>query len=84
MNAQKTISEQALRQTVAEFVYREAEDISATDHFEDDLGLDSIDRIDLLTEVEKRHDVAFSDEQIVAIVNLDQLVQTLSEETGEG
>ena len=73
-----------LRQTIAEFVFREPADINASDHFEDDLGLDSIDRIDLLTEVERQHDVAFSDEQIVAIVNVDQLVKTLRADMNGG
>ena len=77
------INETTLRETVAKFMFLNPQDISATDHFGDDLGLDSIDRLDLLAAVEERHGVHLRDEQITNIWNLGDLVKALKPDAGD-
>lgn len=82
MNMPVDISETTLRETIAKFMFRDPEDIGITDDFADDLGLDSIDRLDLLAAVEERHGVHLHDEQITNIGNLDDLVRALKPVVG--
>lgn len=73
------ITEDALRETIAQFMFCKPEEIGATDDFSEDLGLDSIDRLDLLTEVELRHSAKFSDSQISSVSNLKAMLDVLRE-----
>ena len=73
------ITEVALRDTVAQFMFCHPEEIRVTDDFSEDLGLDSIDRLDLLTEVEQRHCVLFSDAQISSVSNLNDVLDALTD-----
>lgn len=82
MNTSVNISESALRETVAKFMYRDPKDIGISDKFGDDLGLDSIDRLDLLAAVEERHGVYLRDEQISTIWTLGDLVKALQPDAG--
>lgn len=83
MTKPSQIAEADVRNTVAQFVVCDPTDIADHAHFEDDLGLDSIDRIDLLTEVERSHRVTFSDAQITAITTFGELMRTLNSEPTE-
>ena len=76
------ITEAALRDTIAQFVFQNPEHIGDTDDFSEDLGLDSIDRLDLLSEVEKRHRVQLSDEQFWSVSNLTELLDALKDGSG--
>ena len=83
MNKPVEINETTLRETVAEVMFLDPEDIGATDNFGDDLGLDSIDRLYLLAVIEERHGVRLRDEQITNIWNLGDLVKALKLDAGD-
>ena len=77
MNTSPDISETTLRNTIAKFAFLDPEDIGVTSDFGDDLGLDSLDRLELLAEVEERHGVLLPDDQLTKIWNLGDLVKAL-------
>ncbi len=81
MNAQQNISERAVVETVTRYV---GKDIAPTDNLSDDIGLDSIDRLNLMTTVEQEHGVHLSDEEIASISNLRDLLRLLNAVAGEG
>ncbi len=74
----------AIVKTVTRYIGHE---VSLTDDFSDDVGLDSIDRLNLMTAVEQAHDIELSDQEIASISTLQDLLQVLkvgSEEGGAG
>ncbi len=81
MNGQENISERAVVETVTRYV---GKDVAATDDLSDDIGLDSIDRLNLMTTVEQEHGVHLSDEEIASISNLRDLLRLLNAGAGEG
>ncbi len=81
MNAQENISERAVVETVTRYV---GKDVAVTDDLSDDIGLDSIDRLNLMTTVEREHGVHLSDEEIASISNLRDLLRLLNAVAGEG
>jgi acyl carrier protein len=81
MNAQESISERAIVETVTRYV---GKDVAPTDDLSDDIGLDSIDRLNLMTTVEQEHGVNLSDEEIASISNLQDLLRLLNAVAGEG
>ena len=83
MNTPLEINETAPHETVAKFMYLDPENIGATGNFGDDLGLDSIDWLDVLAAVEERHGVHLRDEQITIIWRLGDLVEALISDVGD-
>ena len=81
MNGQENISERAVVETVTRYV---GKDVAVTDDLSDDIGLDSIDRLNLMTTVEQEHGVHLSDEEIASISNLRDLLRLLNAVAGEG
>ena len=81
MNGQENISERAVVETVTRYV---GKDVAVTDDLSDDIGLDSIDRLNLMTTVEQEHGVHLSDEEIASISNLQDLLRLLNAVAGEG
>ncbi len=77
MNKSVEVNESMLRETVAEIMFLDPEEIGATDNFDDDLGLDSLDRLELLAEVEERHGVLLPDDELTKIWNLGDLMKAL-------
>ncbi len=74
----------AIVETVTRYIGHE---VSLTDDFSDDVGLDSIDRLNLVTAVEQAHDIELSDEEIASISTLQDLLHLLkvdSEDSGTG
>lgn len=71
-------SESALRATIADFMGTRPDAITASADFAEDLGLDSIDRLDLLATVEKRHGLQLSDDEISSIACLDDLLKLVA------
>ncbi len=74
----------AIVETVTRYIGHE---VSLTDDFSDDVGLDSIDRLNLMTAVEQAHDIELSDQELASISTLQDLLQVLkvgSEEGGAG
>lgn len=64
--------------TVTRYVGRE---VKLTDDFSDDVGLDSIDRLNLMTAIELAHDIELSDEEIASVNTLRDLLCLLKVET---
>ena len=81
MNGQENISERAVVETVTRYV---GKDVAASDDLSDDIGLDSIDRLNLMTTVEQEHGVHLSDDEIASISNLRDLLRLLNAVAGEG
>ena len=81
MNEQENVSARAVVETVTRYVGR---DVAATDDLSDDIGLDSIDRLNLMTTVEQEHGVHLSDDEIASISNLRDLLRLLNTVAGEG
>ena len=70
----------AIVETVTRYVGHE---VSLTDDFSDDVGLDSIDRLNLMTAVEQAHDVELSDVEIASISTLRDLLSVLKPDAGD-
>jgi len=68
-------------ETVTRYIGHE---VSLTDDFSDDVGLDSIDRLNLMTAVEQAHDIELSDEEIASVSTLQDLLSLLKVEPGGG
>ncbi len=64
----------AIVETVTRYIGYE---VSLTDDFSDDVGLDSIDRLNLMTAVEQAHDIELSDEEMASISTLRDLLSLL-------
>ncbi len=71
----------AIVETVTRYIGHE---VSLTDDFSDDVGLDSIDRLNLMTAVEQAHDIELSDQEIASISTLQDLLQLLKVDSEEG
>ncbi len=67
-------------ETVTRYIGHE---VSLTDDFSDDVGLDSIDRLNLMTAVEQAHDIELSDDEIASVSNLQDLLSLLKAEPGD-
>ncbi len=78
MNTHHQISEATLRDTIAKFTFLDPADIGVKADFGDDLGLDSLDRLELLAEIEERHGILLPDDQLTKIWNLGDLVKALN------
>ena len=70
----------AIVATVTRYIGHE---VSLTDDFSDDVGLDSIDRLNLMTAVEQAHDVELSDQEMASISTLRDLLSVLKPGSGD-
>ena len=80
MKTRKIRFQGTIVETVTRYIGHE---ISLTDDFSDDVGLDSIDRLNLMTAVEQAHDVELSDEEIASVSTLQDLLSLLKPNTGD-
>ena len=69
--------EQEIRRIVATKAARDPAGIGRHHDFEEDLGLDSLDRLDLLAEVEDELGVRISEDQLSLVRNLDGLLKAM-------
>ncbi len=81
MRARTSIFPGTIVETVTRYIGYE---VSLTDDFSDDVGLDSIDRLNLMTAVEQAHDIELSDEEIASVSTLQDLLSLLKAEAGDG
>ncbi len=72
-----TSMEQEIRRIVATKAARDPARIGLFDDFEEDLRLDSLDRLDLRAEVEDELGVRISEDQFSAVRNLDGLFKAV-------
>ncbi len=80
MTARNSIIPGAIVATVTRYIGNE---VALTDDFSDDVGLDSIDRLNLMTAVEQAHDIELSDEEMASINTLGDLLNLLKAELGD-
>lgn len=79
MRTRNSIFPNTIVETVTRYIGHE---VSLTDDFSDDVGLDSIDRLNLMTAVEQAHDIELSDEEIASVSTLQDLLSLLKAESG--
>ncbi len=79
MRTRNSIFPNTIVETVSRYIGHE---VSLTDDFSDDVGLDSIDRLNLMTAVEQAHDIELSDEEIASVSTLQDLLSLLKAESG--
>ncbi len=80
MRMRNSNSPSTIVETVTRYIGHE---VSLTDDFSDDVGLDSIDRLNLMTAVEQAHDIELSDDEIASVSNLQDLLSLLKAEPGD-
>ncbi len=78
MTAHEPIAEASVRTTVAQFIGRDLGQVSETADFSEDLGMDSLDRLDLMAALEKEYDVTLSDEELSSVSNMRELIRALA------
>ena len=78
MRTRNSIFPNTIVETVTRYIGHE---VSLTDDFSDDVGLDSIDRLNLMTAVEQAHDIELSDEEIASVSTLQDLLSLLKAES---
>lgn len=63
----------------------EASEVTDTAHFENDLGMDSLDRVELLMEVEKEFSISIPDDEAEKVYTLSDCVELVDKiKHGEG
>jgi len=78
MTLQEHIAEASVRETVAQFIGQDLGKVSETADFSEDLGMDSLDRLELMAAIEKEYDVLLSDEELSSVSNMRELFQALA------
>ena len=78
MPLQERIAEASVRETVALFIGQDLGKVSGTADFSEDLGMDSLDRLELMAAIEKEYDVLLSDEELSSVSNMRELIQALA------
>ncbi len=78
MRTHELIAETSIRETVAQFIGRDLSQVSETADFSEDLGLDSLDRLELMAAVELEYDVELSDEELSSVSNMRELILALA------
>ena len=78
MRAHDPIDEATVRATVAQFIGQDLGQVSETADFSEDLGMDSLDRLELLAAVEKEYDVTLSDDELSSVCNMRELIRALA------
>lgn len=78
MRTHEPIAEASVRTTVALFIGQDLDRVSETADFSEDLGMDSLDRLELLAAIEKEFDVELSDEELSSVSNMRELIRALA------
>lgn len=78
MRTHEPIAEASVRTTVALFIGQDLDQVSETADFSEDLGMDSLDRLELLAAIEKEFDVELSDEELSSVSNMRELIRALA------
>ncbi len=78
MRIHEPIVEATVRATVAQFIGQDLGQVSETADFSEDLGMDSLDRLELLAAVEKEYDVTLSDDELSSVCNMRELILALA------
>lgn len=68
-----------LRDLLAEKLGIEKDTITETAHFVNDLGIDSLEQVDLMMELEKKYDISIPDEDLEKLTDVGNLLKYLNE-----
>jgi acyl carrier protein len=74
--ADEQVAEQ-VRAIVARVCRLDPARVGDTDRFRDDLGIDSLAKLEVVVQVERAFDVRFEDEEAAALASVDEVVQRL-------
>ncbi len=77
MRAHEAIAETSVRASVAQFIGRDLGQVSETADFAEDLGMDSLDRLELMAAVELEFGVELTDEELSSLSNMRDLIRAL-------
>ncbi len=78
MRTHEAIAEASVRATVAQFIGKDLGQISGTADFSEDLGMDSLDRLELMAAIEAEFDILLSDEELSSVSNMRELIRALA------
>ena len=68
---------ETVKTIIGEYVNRDANDIKDTDHLIDDLGLDSLDSIEVIMNIEENLGIELGDDELSEVRNVSQLAEIL-------
>jgi acyl carrier protein len=68
---------ETVKTIIGEYVNRNANDIKDTDHLIDDLGLDSLDSIEVIMNIEENLGIELGDDELSEVRNVSQLAEIL-------
>jgi len=68
---------ETVKTIIGEYVNRDANDIKDTDHLIDDLGLDSLDSIEVIMNIEEKLGIELGDDELSEVRNVAQLAEIL-------
>jgi acyl carrier protein len=68
---------ETVKTIIGEYVNRDANDINDTDHLIDDLGLDSLDSIEVIMNIEEKLGIELGDDELSEVRNVAQLAEIL-------
>jgi acyl carrier protein len=68
---------ETVKTIIGEYVNRDANDIKDTDHLIDDLGLDSLDSIEVIMNIEENLGIELGDDELSEVRNVAQLAEIL-------
>ncbi|HNV44574.1 MAG: acyl carrier protein [Spirochaetes bacterium] len=74
-----TVSFEELRNLLVEKLGVEKDSITETAHFVNDLGIDSLEQVDLMMELEKRYQITIPDEDLEKLTDVKGLLTYLNE-----
>ena len=78
MRTHEAIAEASVRATVAKFIGQDLGRVSETADFSEDLGMDSLDRLELMAAIETEYDIELSDEELSSVSNMGELILALA------
>jgi len=68
---------ETVKTIIGEYINRDANDIKDTDHLIDDLGLDSLDSIEVIMNIEENLGIELGDDELSEVRNVAQLAEIL-------
>lgn len=74
-----TVSFEELRDLLVEKLGVEKDSITETAHFVNDLGIDSLEQVDLMMELERRYQITIPDEDLEKLSDVKGLLAYLNE-----
>lgn len=77
----KRMIEEEIKKTLVQQLNLPAEKVTSSASFREDLGIDSLDVVELMFEIEQRFDVVIPDTDIINLVTVGDLINYLAEKS---